>query len=97
MSLRLRLLCAFLIPLVWGVRAEGKLPDDVGDDFVVASLLVVSPGPAVYQVFGHAALRMQCPSAGLDNVFSFETDLAGGSASSPRRSTSNRLPPRGAE
>ncbi len=78
MSLRLRLLCAFLIPLVWGARAEGKLPDDVGDDFVVASLLVVSPGPAVYQVFGHAALRMQCPSAGLDNVFSFETDLAGG-------------------
>ena len=43
-------------------------------NFVTASLLIGSPLPAIYSVFGHATLRMECPSAGLDNVFTFESD-----------------------
>lgn len=47
--------------------------------FVTASLLVITPGPDIYSVLGHTALRMQCPSKGLDYCFSFETEtgLAG--------------------
>lgn len=41
--------------------------------FVTASLLVITPGPDIYTVFGHTALRMECPSKGLDYCFSFET------------------------
>ena len=47
-------------------------------DTVMASLLVASPGKEIYQVAGHGAIRMQAPRFGLDNVFSFETDNAGG-------------------
>lgn len=47
-------------------------------DFVTASLLLASPGDKVYQIFGHAAIRMQCPSHGLDNVFSYEVDPGAG-------------------
>lgn len=49
------------------------------DDFVTASLLVATPGPDIYSVFGHTAIRMQCPSKGLDYCFSFEmkSDFAG--------------------
>lgn len=46
--------------------------------FVTASLLTVSPGPAIYSVFGHTAIRMQCPSKGLDYCFSFESELTPG-------------------
>lgn len=47
---------------------------------VEASLLVASPGPRVFQCTGHAAIRLQCPAYGLDNVFSYETDYRGGLA-----------------
>lgn len=46
-------------------------------DFVTASLLLASPGEKVYQIFGHAAIRMQCPAHGLDNVFTYEVDILG--------------------
>lgn len=47
---------------------------------VEASLLVASPGSKVFQSMGHAAIRLQCPAYGLDNVFSYETDYRGGLA-----------------
>lgn len=47
-------------------------------DFVTASLLLASPGEKVYQIFGHAAIRMQCPAHGLDNVFTYEVDPGAG-------------------
>ena len=47
---------------------------------VEASMLVAEPGEMVYQCTGHAAIRLQCPAYGLDNVFSFETDYSGGLA-----------------
>lgn len=42
--------------------------------FVIVSLLTMGPGPEVYSVFGHNALRMQCPSKGLDYAFTFEME-----------------------
>lgn len=42
--------------------------------FVVSSLVVITPGQNIYSVFGHAALRMECPSKHLDYCFTFETE-----------------------
>ncbi len=56
--------------------AETALSDPrLRDDFVTASLLMVTPGERVYQAFGHAAIRMECPSEGLDYVFTFESGV----------------------
>ena len=48
------------------------LPDS--SNFVTASLVIAEPLHALYSVFGHATLRMECPSYGLDYVFTFESD-----------------------
>lgn len=40
---------------------------------VLASILVADAGPKIYQAGGHAAIRLQCPACGIDNVFSYET------------------------
>ena len=59
---------------------DGPLPDPSievladSSNFVTASLLIVTPSNSFYSVFGHAALRMQCPSYHLDYVFTFESD-----------------------
>lgn len=42
------------------------------EDFVIASLLVASPGDVLYSCVGHACLRMQCPEHNLDYCFSYE-------------------------
>lgn len=47
-------------------------------DFVRASLVVATPGKPIYSVFGHCALRMQCPSEGLDYCFSLEMEPTAG-------------------
>lgn len=49
------------------------LPDS--SNFVTASLLVASPGEALYSSYGHCALRMECPVHNLDYCFSFEMDF----------------------
>lgn len=49
------------------------LPDS--SNFVTASLLVASPGKAMYSSYGHCALRMECPVHNLDYCFSFEMDF----------------------
>lgn len=48
------------------------LPDS--SNFVTASLLVATPTNTIYSVFGHATLRLECPSHNLDYVFTFESD-----------------------
>lgn len=48
------------------------LPDS--SNFVTSSLLVASPGEAIYSQLGHAALRMECPRYRLDYCFSFEEE-----------------------
>lgn len=58
-------LLAAMLPL----KAADTIPE------IRVSLLDVAPGPAVYAAAGHAALRLECPSAGLDYVFSYEMTL----------------------
>lgn len=48
------------------------LPDS--SNFVTASVLVASPGQPVYSIFGHCAIRMQCPAHHLDFVYSQSTN-----------------------
>lgn len=75
--LRTLVLVGFL--LVTSFVSAGKNADVVGSQtdsthFVTASLVVITPGPDIYSVFGHTALRMECPSKGLDYTFSFESE-----------------------
>lgn len=53
---------------------DSVIPGSGDDGFISCSLLTVSPGAEIYQTFGHAMIRMECPSASLDFVFTFETD-----------------------
>ena len=52
------------------------LPDS--SNFVTASLLIASPGEAIYSQLGHVALRMECPVHNLDYCFSFEEEAGMG-------------------
>jgi len=45
------------------------------EDFVSVSLVTVGPGDEVYALYGHSALRLQCPSHQLDYCFTFEMAL----------------------
>ena len=47
---------------------EASLPTDV-----YAYYVVVTPGNTVASLFGHAAIRMSCPSAGLNYCFTIKT------------------------
>ena len=62
------------------VDAKGQYVDTVfndhvdrtAEDFVMLSLLISQPSDVrVYSIFGHAALRLQCPAFDLDYVFSY--------------------------
>ena len=61
-----------------GLRAQDEdttfvlLPDS--SNFVTASMIVSSPGEAVYSQLGHVALRMECPRYRFDYCFSFEEE-----------------------
>ena len=43
-------------------------------NFVTASIVLLSETNALYSVFGHATLRMECPIHNLDYVFTYESD-----------------------
>ena len=66
-----RWLCAFVL---LGVASVVSAAVADSSRFVTASLLVVTPGNAVYSRFGHVSLRMQCPSKDLDYCFTFESE-----------------------
>ena len=51
----------------------GDTIDRTAEDFIKVSLLVADPGMASWSVFGHACLRMQCPTFGVDYCFSYES------------------------
>ncbi len=62
-----------VIAVLWTWMATAQeIPGADRDDFVTASLLIADPTEEVYSVFGHASLHMECPSAQLDYVFSFD-------------------------
>lgn len=48
--------------------------DRLADDFVTVSLIVSEPGEILYSVLGHACLHLQCPTFGLDYIFSYESE-----------------------
>ncbi len=43
-------------------------------NFVTASLLIMSPGDALYSCAGHACIRLECPTFNLDYCFSYESE-----------------------
>lgn len=69
----MKIVCAvlFLFSLVT-VRAAPADSDTL--DFVRASIVICSQDVPIYSAFGHCAIRMQCPSAGLDYCFSLELE-----------------------
>lgn len=67
------ILLAFIFTVSSSADDTIKVASD-SSNFVTASILIVSPTDAVYSVFGHSAIRMQCPSKGLDYCFTFEMD-----------------------
>ncbi|MBQ8125980.1 MAG: DUF4105 domain-containing protein [Kiritimatiellae bacterium] len=48
--------------------------DRTDPDFVTASLLVMSPGDALYSCAGHTCIRLECPKFNLDFCFSYESE-----------------------
>lgn len=42
------------------------------EDFVRAYVVVASPGTVMYSALGHACLRLQCDTHGLDYIYSYE-------------------------
>ena len=46
------------------------------EDFITANLLIVSPGNDGYSWLGHCALRMECPTFGLDYCFTFDVNTS---------------------
>lgn len=71
------IVCLLLILSAWDMRAQSNDSIVVAPDssnFVTASLLIAEPLHALYSVFGHATLRMECPTYNLDYVFTFESD-----------------------
>ena len=74
-----RLLAVLAMLSAWVNGAHSSPNDSVkvlpdSSNFVTASLVIAEPLHALYSVFGHATLRMECPSFGLDYVFTFESD-----------------------
>ena len=71
----------YLILVLLGVTVKGYAQDNNpitvapdSSDFVTASVLVATPTNNAYSIFGHAALRMECPVHHLDYVFTYEHD-----------------------
>ncbi len=73
---RLLLLLTVLLPV--GVFAQTDTVDvkQPAEDFVTVSVCVASPGEEIYSALGHACLRLQCPTYGLDYVYSYESEDA---------------------
>lgn len=56
------------------VAERGVSVDGDSADFVRASIIISSQDVPIYSALGHCAIRMQCPSAGLDYCFSLELE-----------------------
>ena len=73
--IRIYMHCLCVLCCMEGWALQAVPVDTVG--FVRTSLFVVSSGDKVYSVWGHAALRMQCPTHRLDYCFSCELPEVG--------------------
>lgn len=70
MNSRLLILLCIILLSCFGVNAKDE--DSTCVNNITASVLVMSPGEALYSQFGHAALRIEVPSQHYDCCFSFE-------------------------
>lgn len=69
------MLGSMLLAMAGGTLGCGALPPaNPSEDFVKASVVVAGPGETLYSCAGHACFRMQCPSAGMDYCFSYESE-----------------------
>ena len=77
----LRHALTFLTLMLAPAVAQGQATTEVLPDssnFVKASVVVSTPTDIIYSSMGHCALRMECPSEGLDFCFSLEMDAGPG-------------------
>lgn len=75
MAFAAMLLVLALRPVGAGARGTATVGQESDSaHFVTASMVVITPGPDIYSSLGHTAIRMECPSKGLDYCFSFETE-----------------------
>ena len=65
-----------LLPLGLFAQVDTAAIMHPAEDFVTASVCIASPGNETYSSLGHACLRLQCPSAELDYVYSYEAEKA---------------------
>lgn len=70
-------LAAWVSMSVYG-QEESPEPeiDRLAPDFVRASVIVAEPYDVLYSCYGHAALRLQCPTFDLDYIFTCEGEAA---------------------
>lgn len=74
---RICLLAILIIIGVINLSASEKRLEDLmkEDDYIKASLIVVSPGKALYSAGGHLAIRMACPLQNVDYIYEFDATL----------------------
>jgi hypothetical protein len=70
----LLLLFSLITTMCYAKRGNETVISSDSSNFVTASMLVISPGNPIYSIFGHSAIRMQCPSKKLDYCFTFEME-----------------------
>ena len=63
-----------LLPVYSYAQTDTLVPQQPAEDFVIASVCVATPGDDIYAALGHACLRLQCPTHGLDYVYSYEAE-----------------------
>jgi hypothetical protein len=66
--IRSALVLLFLTVGHCGLQAQTSTPDP---DSIRISLLTCAPGEEIYSLFGHTAIRYECPSQGIDLVFNY--------------------------
>lgn len=70
------LVVLFLIGSNHLFAGQGNIEDLMKDnDYILAALVVVSPGTALYSAGGHLAIRMTCPLQNIDYVYEFDASL----------------------
>lgn len=75
----LSVIVVFLFSVSCMARTEDSISvESDSSDFITASLLIMQPDQSsMVSYFGHAALRLQCPSADLDYCFTFDSFASG--------------------
>lgn len=71
-----RILLLMLLPVCAFAQTDSLSVQQPAEDFVTVSVCVASPGDELYSALGHACIRLQCPTYGLDYIYSYEAEDA---------------------